>query len=319
MSSRRAESGRDAMVGAVPTIMAVWIAAALWGGAAACGGEGTAPEITKAPRPAAPAHDDRDHAPDDGRYVAVIAALEAVDVASRHAGTLVAVEVRPGDQMNQDEILAKLDEKPMREALRLAQAKRRSAQAILAQRDVEVGEAERALKIEERLAAGGVSAKNSLEEARFALQKARKIRDHAQSLLAEQNAQIAQLERQLSEATITAPFTGTVSLRYRDPGSLVSAGTPVVRLIRTDSLWVKFAVPADAAPSFTVGDTITTETESPRASLPATIRHISPELDPAARMIFIEAELAVPDDLEGQLRSGSPAWVTRPAPEMETE
>ena len=58
----------------------------------------------------------------DERYVAVIAALEAVDVASRHAGTLLEVRVRPGDRVAAGDVLARLDETPMREALAMALA-----------------------------------------------------------------------------------------------------------------------------------------------------------------------------------------------------
>lgn len=247
----------------------------------------------------------------DERYVAVIAAREAVDVASRHAGILVEILVRPGEPVAEGDILARLDEKPMAEALAMARAERASAQATLAQRDVAIEEAASKLATEEKLAAGGVGARQALDDARFALEKARKARDIARSQLSQQQASIVTLSRQLEEAAIKAPFAGTIALRYRDPGALVAQGTAVVRLIRTDSLWVKFAVPPDHAARFAIGDAVSAELESPDISLSATIRHISPELDPAARLIFIEAELTVPAQWQGRLRSGLPAWVRR--------
>ena len=251
----------------------------------------------------------------DERYVAVIAALEAVDVASRHAGTLLEVRVRPGDRVAAGDVLARLDETPMREALAMALAERRSARAVLAQRVVEIAEAKRALEIEQELFARGIGAQKHLEEAGFALQKTHKAREYALAQVAEQSARIEQLERQLTEAVIAAPFAGTISLRYRDPGALVSAGAAIARVIRTDSLWVRFAVPADRAAHLGVGDFVTVKLASPRASLPAQIRHISPELDPAARMVFVEAKLDAPDHLQGKLRAGLPAWVERtPSP-----
>ncbi len=252
-----------------------------------------------------------DYAAGQERYVAVIAAREAVDVATRHEGTLTEVLVRPGSPVAKDQVLARLDDAPMRESLALARAERASAQATLAQHQVTIEEAQSKLDTERTLAAQGIGARQALDDARFALEKALSARDIAQTELVQQQARIAILVRQLEEAQVKAPFAGIVSLRYADPGALLDQGAAVVRLIRADALWVKFAVPPEHAAAFAVGDAVTAELVSPAVSLSATIRTISPELDPAARMIFMEAELTVPEQWRGKLRAGLPAWVRR--------
>ncbi|MEM9488112.1 MAG: efflux RND transporter periplasmic adaptor subunit [Myxococcota bacterium] len=250
----------------------------------------------------------------DRGYVAVLVAAEAVEVAALHDGILVEVRVRPGDRVSAGQVVARLDEAPMREALAVARGEREAARATVAQREIEVSEAERALAVSERLVGSGVSAQKELDDARFAVDKARSVRAAARAVLAQEDARIAQLSRRLREAAITAPIAGRISLRYLGPGTVVSPGTAVVRLIRTDTMWIRFAVPPERAGLFAIGDTVSAAFESPPLTLPAVVRNIAPELDPAARMLFVEAEMAVPEQHSERLRAGLPAWVRPAAP-----
>src|SRR5690606_6798603 len=103
---------------------------------------------------------------------------------------------------------------------------------------------------------------------------------------------VQQLERALEETVITAPFAGTVSIRYADPGALVTRGAPVVRLIASDELWVRFAVPAEEAERYRVGDPVSVVLEPDDQQAEAVVRRIAPDLDPVTQMVLAEAELA---------------------------
>lgn len=246
----------------------------------------------------------------DQRYVAVLVPLESVDIEAKEAGDLVAVPVHPGDRVSAGDVIAELDLTPVHEALTMAQAELRSARASFAQREVDIAAARRALEIEQDLANKGIGAQKNVEEARFALERANKARDGATAAIAEKQAQVDQLVRRSKEARMTAPFDGAVALRYRDPGATVAPGTPIVRLIRVDALWARFAVPSAEVARLAIGDTVRVDVESVAEWLPATVRHISPELDPAAQMVFVDAWLEIPDAQRGALRAGSPAWVS---------
>ena len=245
----------------------------------------------------------------EARYVAVLVPLEAVDVTSKETGGLTAVRVRAGDVVATGDLVAELDLGPIREDLTIARAELRSARALVEQRQVDIDAADRALQIEREMESKGIGVKKHVEQARFALERARKIKDGAAAAVAEQQARIAQLQRRARESTITAPFSGAVALRYRDPGTTVVAGTAIVRLIRVDALWARFAVPPADVVHLTVGDTVEVVIEIMNVTLPATVRHVSPELDSAAQMVFVDAWLEVPEHLRGSLRAGLPAWV----------
>src|SRR5690606_38362453 len=115
-------------------------------------------------------------------------------------------------------------------------------------------EAER--RFQRREAMSDQVASEELDGARFAAERARAAVSEASAAVAEHRSRVQQLERALEETVITAPFAGTVSIRYADPGALVTRGAPVVRLIASDELWVRFAVPAEEAERYRVGDPV---------------------------------------------------------------
>jgi hypothetical protein len=81
----------------------------------------------------------------------------------------------------------------------------------------------------------------------------------------------------------------------------VQEGQAVLRVIRSDELFVKFAIPAADARRITAGDPI--ELRLPERHLVArgVVKRVAPELDPVAQMVLAEAELVGP---KVELRAG---------------
>jgi RND family efflux transporter MFP subunit len=95
---------------------------------------------------------------------------------------------------------------------------------------------------------------------------------------------------------IQAPFSGTVTARYADPGALISAATgstqaaqPIVDIAQTDKLRITIYVGQDSAASMNVGDNVTISTgDHPGRKLPAHISLTSGELEPKTRTMLVE-------------------------------
>ncbi len=285
-------------------VMAWW---AWW--ASGCGAEESEPQVVPSSPERTPAQASQESPPLDRRYVAVLVPLEAVDLAAKESGDLISVRVHPGDRVSTGDVIAELNLAPVREALTIARAELRSVKATLERRDVDIAAAERALEIEKELVQKGIGAAKHVEEARFNLQRTRKSRDAAAASVAEKQARIGQLSRRTSEAELLAPFDGAVALRYRDPGTAVTAGTAIIRLIRVDALWARFAVPSSDIAHIARDATVQVQVETIAEPLSATVQHISPELDPATQMVFVDAWLGVSPGLQDSLRAGLPAWV----------
>lgn len=244
-------------------------------------------------------------------YVAVITARGNVDLAPKVPGEVVKMHVATGDRVVEDALIATLDNRPAREALAMAKAALESARATRSRADVEVADKQRELDLTKKLVAEGTRAARTEQDAEFALQKAKAARRQSAAAVSEQRAQVQRLERELGETQLRAPFAGTIATAYVTAGSLVGPNTPVARLISGDELTVKFAVPPEGAGDVAMGDRVAVELEGIDQPLSAIVIEMTPELDPASRMFFVEAELVIPSDLTARVRSGLAAWVKR--------
>ena len=50
-------------------------------------------------------------------------------------------------------------------------------------------------------------------------------------------------EAALAETELRAPFAGVVTVRHREPGEIVSSGSPVLTIMNRDDRWVRIYVP----------------------------------------------------------------------------
>ena len=70
---------------------------------------------------------------------------------------------------------------------------------------------------------------------------------------------------------------------------MVGPAAPVARLIASGGLRVHFAVPPAQAGKLTLGQSVLAEVAGAANTLAGAIRYIAPELDPASKMVFVEA------------------------------
>jgi hypothetical protein len=85
-----------------------------------------------------------------------------------------------------------------------------------------------------------------------------------------------------------------VASRYVEDGAYLRAGVPLLRLVDTGGLRVRFAVPEQAADKPSTGTLVHVHIDS-HLALSATVEHVSPEIDAAARMVFAEARVDLPN------------------------
>jgi RND family efflux transporter MFP subunit len=287
--------------------MSRWLAALLL---VACSPK-EAPPVPAGAEPAKPAP----HTPvavDGGvtrGYVGVITAAESVDIAPRFEGRVATVNVRAGDTVKAGQVVAEMDRKTMEEELRAAQATLGAAFAAERQAEVDVEDAKRKVALETKAVADGVSPRATLEEAQLGLKRSQAAAQKAASSVAQESSHVQTARDHLADLALRAPNDGTVSLRFKDPGSTVPAGAAIVRIVGQSSLRLKFAVPPDRAQSLAPNATVTATVDTVSKPVTATIRQVSPALDPSSGMIIVEAELGGNWASSTELRPGLAAWV----------
>jgi ABC-type multidrug transport system ATPase subunit len=100
-----------------------------------------------------------------------------------------------------------------------------------------------------------------------------------QAELATSEADIARLQRQLVDCYPIAPTTGVVTEKYTEPGELLSAGKPIAKIARLDTVWVKIYLAASEFANITAGTAATVSTESGGKEFTATVVWTSREAE----------------------------------------
>ena len=114
---------------------------------------------------------------------------------------------------------------------------------------------------------------------------------------------------QLAKATVRAPFSGTIGLRYISKGSYVTPSTPIASLVNTDQLKITFSIPEKYSSQIRLEDKITFTTANSKEEQTATIYAIEPEVDITTRTLKMRA---LANNTEGKLIPGTFANVLLP-------
>ena len=246
---------------------------------------------------------------DHDQYVGVIFARQLADIVARSEGRLEAVYVHLGDHLKPGDAIAKIESYAITQQMEMAEASLRSAQAEARSAKVELKDAEIRYSRREGLVKAGFLSKEELATANVQVERARTTLEVAQARVAEQLARVRQTKASLANTVIKAPFEGTVAARYLDPGATVHAESPVINMMRSDDLWVRFAAPEATRATMPVGSTIRVHLEGLHVVIPAMIEHTAPGVDPMSREVIVEAKLYVPAAWKGQIKPGLSGYV----------
>jgi len=135
--------------------------------------------------------------------------------------------------------------------------------------------------------------------------------DHAEAAARESEANAEALKTQKEYETLRAPFSGTVTARFADPGALLQSAAnsqttalPLVTLSRTDKLRVYIYLDQKDAAFVRIGDRAEiSDASRPEVVLPAaSITRISGQLDQVTRTLLAELDV---DNKQGLLLAGS--------------
>ena len=141
--------------------------------------------------------------------------------------------------------------------------------------------------------------------------------DAQKAALAVIDATVAQAKTRLDQTEIKAPFAGQISRRFVDEGSLPQRGSPVLELVETDQLEVRFGVAPSIAAQLKIGQSLTFDANG--QSLSGTIKQVQPKLDRSTRtrLVIVSLEENSANLVDGQtvriqfaLRSETPGfWI----------
>ncbi|NIA14698.1 MAG: efflux RND transporter periplasmic adaptor subunit [Nitrospiraceae bacterium] len=149
-----------------------------------------------------------------------------------------------------------------RQDLAVARCGLREKEANLERVQADLAKAEIDIRRFEKLHEDKAVSSNALEEQQSRYKQTSAMLKHAMSLVDLGKEQVGQAEtgiaiaqKNLQDALVVAPVTGSVSVRFLDPGETAGVGDPVVRIEDPSVVEVSAYLPAQYYPRIVIGDT----------------------------------------------------------------
>ncbi|HEY6001804.1 MAG TPA: efflux RND transporter periplasmic adaptor subunit, partial [Anaeromyxobacter sp.] len=219
-------------------------------------------------------------------------------LSAKVSGTILEVDVQPGDRVRKGDALVRLDPATLliqldqgRAARKMALAARDAARADLSRTAQLFGAGSAPQALLDRVSAGSAQADAAYDQA---------------------DAQVRLLEQNLKDHVLRAPFDGVVVARTRNVGDFVAAmpPTPVATLVATEAVEVRLSVPEGLVDPLRPGVELHGRALPGGASFVARVTSVGAIVDPATRAVEVLAEVrAAGGTARGALRPGGLAEV----------
>jgi RND family efflux transporter MFP subunit len=239
---------------------------------------------------------------------------QQVDLHAKVSGYIRWIKVDIGDRVRQGEVLALLEVPELQNQVEGARAEVRHSQSDITRAESEVVGAESTYsavhaeytRLEEASKERpGLIAEQELDDARAKDQQAaaqvgvaKASLDAMQQQLGVSNATRSRLETMSGYEQIVAPFTGVVTKRYADTGTLIQAGQdnntatlPVVQVAESDLLRLRMPVPESDVPYIQVGGDVQVKVNATGRTFTGKIIRFSRALDTNTRTMLTEVDV----------------------------
>ncbi len=105
-------------------------------------------------------------------------------------------------------------------------------------------------------------------------------------------------QSQLNDTVLRSTITGFVTNRYADPGTVMTAGTPIVTVQSEKQVYVTVPVPEEISSHVKVGQPATASFDAlPGQKFEGTIKSLDPAADPQSRQFTMRVTLANPQNV----------------------
>jgi len=242
---------------------------------------------------------------------------QEVDVMAKVAGFVKQINVDIGDRVQSGQLLATLEVPEMQDDLNRGTAAVQRAQADVTHASDELSRSKAAHEIADlsfkRLSQvaqkqPGLVAQQEIDDARSKDLVAEAQISAAQSAVASADeqvrvnqAEVAKTKTLMDYTRVVAPFTGVVTKRYADQGSMIQAGTasqtqamPLVRLSQNNLLRLILPVPESAVPSVRIGQKVEVRVPTLNRSFPGKVVRFADKLSLETRTMDTEVDVPNP-------------------------
>lgn len=199
----------------------------------------------------------------------------------RVAGKIIKRQAELGQRVQAGQVLAQLDPQDYKLAADAARAQLRAAET---NRDLAAADFKRYKELKDQ---------NFISSAE--LERRETTLKAAQAQYEQAHSQLAMQGNQASYASLVADVAGVVTALEADPGQVVAAGTPVVRIAADGMRDAVFSVPEDKVTLFRPGMPVKVRGWNQDTQLAAKVREVGASADPVTRTYMVKVSLEARD------------------------
>jgi RND family efflux transporter MFP subunit len=271
--------------------------------------EGTAPQTVSV------AKADRENLTKDISLYGEFRPYQEILVHAKVSGYVQSIRVDIGDHVRAGDPLAKLEIPELNDDLNRASAVLAKSQEDVKRAEADYRDAHLAYQrlVEVAKSHPTMVAQQDLDASKDKDAEMEDTVGSARENVRESQAELGRIQTMMDYATISAPFSGTITKRFADTGALIQAGTasdtqamPLVELAEDSLLRLDFPVPESAVPEIHVTEPVEVTVDALHQTFPGKISRYSGRVDVSTRKMETEVEVPNPD---GRLSPGMYATV----------
>lgn len=191
-----------------------------------------------------------------------VEASQSVNISTRVMGYITQMKVKVGDRVSAGQLLFSVNSTDIT-------AKRAQTDAMIAQAEAALRSAQKDLDRYTALYKQQSASAKELDQITLQYQSAKASVDAARQMRNEVNAQ-------MTYAHVTAPFSGIITQKLADAGSMANPGMPVLTLEQSGNLQVSASIPENQIASVKLGDEVKMAIESANKIITGKVIQINP-------------------------------------------
>jgi RND family efflux transporter MFP subunit len=226
------------------------------------------------------------------RYSATIAPFAQVELAFKSPGIVEQLEGQAGEFVRAGTELARVRQVDYQQRVQQSQEQARAAESQVAQLEVAIQQAETDFQRASRLYQSASLTKPEYEQAKTRLESLTAQAAGARANVAAAHSVVSQANLTLADTSLRAPFSGWITARNVEKGSLVGNATPGFSMVDTHIVKAIFAVPDTSLKSIRMGQRLTVMLDALQRPVNGTVSAISPQADPRTHVFSVEVSIA---------------------------
>ena len=235
------------------------------------------------------------------RSTGTVHAKETAVVSAQVMGRIQQVMVHEGDSVRAGQTLVVLDDAALRAALEQAQAGLKAAQNAQAEAQINASLATSTLDRYKQLESEKSVSPQEMDEVSRRAEAAEANLEAVRAQTGEARAQVNGAHTMLGYTLLAAPFSGIVTARMVDPGTMAAPGVPLIQVDQAGALQLQASVDESAIGAVHKGMKVQVAIDGAGStSMTGTVAEIVPAADPSSHSFLVKIDLPS----STQLRAG---------------